>query len=872
MAKKPKKIIEKNKRDFKETFVDFYNEHSEKEFVVSILTALYVVHAGIITFRYLWCVVRLDRIIISNAVPYMLLAAAVPFIVWAFSTTLTWYNYRNRKFFLLKTCIVNAILTLAQPVYHFLWTKLVPKVLQIEVNRAMTENMVVNLARMAVGIPTLLLVVALIYVFFQIIDSEEGRKKIGAWKLSSTIDMRPNHAYLYDLNNVVKDLNTGESITIKEQDRYVGTLLNGVSGVGKTSSAILNSINDDFVQKTYNREKRQLALANMLMEEKAYIPKYYPEFDESLIVPLDEYKGEYEEILNKYSNAGVTFMAPNNTVFKKILQLAEAKRIKVNVIDPEKDWTKEFSCVSNKNIDSFYIPLGLSEEQRIIQITSQAAVFTDVLVALNETSGNVDPYFKDINKSVTTNISIAVMLANNIRGKQTGILEIQNCIDNFMELKPYIAEIEKYYGSVKTTIAFDNKNSKDAMDSVRSAMDKDKQKKEQELEEQDTRENPYRSTIVFIKQELLSDKNFEKMYDQARGLRNLLSNSLLIDLRVRRLLTATEDNRLDFDKMLYNGEITLVNTAIAFSQSISTALGLFFQLNMKIAVLRRPENNRVLHSLIIDECSQYVHPFFNEVVSLYRQYGIAVTLSIQSLDQLTVSKATEFLSTLFQTVGCHIVFGRLSAREMELYQKLSGNEMKDLIQYTISQSSLLDTNSINRSERTSPTKVAKKEGAEMRYKGFQEVTVFYTDENDVREPRDGKVNFLPKKAFRPLKETKIQWEEFMPEKDVPIDIDIEKDIDLLHKTEENVLIFETKTEQIREDIANPHNKRLEEEKQRLSEMNNIDINTLLFGSQEDTDEDSQQETIASSEDSINADNISNEEMERLMKKLDSLKK
>ena len=106
-------------------------------------------------------------------------------------------------------------------------------------------------------------------------------------------------------------------------------MLWGPPGVGKTSSAILNSINDDFVQKTYNREKRQLALANMLMEEKAYIPKYYPEFDESLIVPLDEYKGEYEEILNKYSNAGVTFMAPNNTVFKKILQLAEAKRIKV---------------------------------------------------------------------------------------------------------------------------------------------------------------------------------------------------------------------------------------------------------------------------------------------------------------------------------------------------------------------------------------------------------------------------------------------------------------------------------------------------------------------------------------------------------------
>ena len=42
-----------------------------------------------------------------------------------------------------------------------------------------------------------------------------------------------------------------------------------------------------------------------------------------------------------------------------------------------------------------------------------------------------------------------------------------------------------------------------------------------------------------------------------------------------------------------------------------------------------------------------------------------------------------------QTVGCHLVFGRLSADEMKLYQNLSGNEMKDLVQYTISQSSLL---------------------------------------------------------------------------------------------------------------------------------------------------------------------------------------
>ena len=256
-------------------------------------------------------------------------------------------------------------------------------------------------------------------------------------------------------------------------------------------------------------------------------------------------------------------------------------------------------------------------------------------------------------------------------------------IKNFYELK--IDKNKMLSG--KSTLKDDAKARTDKLRMADSYSEEAEEKSEKNREEiklelEKGMNNPYYDTLMFVEQELLSDKGFEKMFDQARGLRNLLTQKLLMDPRIKRLLNAqTEEERIDFDDVLENGEITVVNTAIGISQGISTAFGLFFQLNLRTAVLRRPEKSKKQpHTLIIDECSQYVHPFFNDVIALYRQYGILTCIAVQSIMQLESKEATKFLKDVFMEAGTHIVYGRVGEAEMEMYSKLSGTKKGEIAQ------------------------------------------------------------------------------------------------------------------------------------------------------------------------------------------------
>ena len=101
------------------------------------------------------------------------------------------------------------------------------------------------------------------------------------------------------------------------------------------------------------------------------------------------------------------------------------------------------------------------------------------------------------------------------------------------------------------------------------------------------KESPYYQDILFVKDELLGASS-QEMFNQARGLR-IIMNIFLSDPRIREVLTATEEEALDLDAMLETGQLVVINTAAEFGQGKSTALGLFFLLNLKIAVFKRPQ-------------------------------------------------------------------------------------------------------------------------------------------------------------------------------------------------------------------------------------------------------------------------------------------
>ena len=819
-------VIEEEQESIWERAKSKIDALSSEQIIVLVLQVIFSMHAVILLIRYLWCFFRLDYKIISNSVFYILPFCILPFAVWICSTSIEYWNFRNRKMFFLKFYTVNALLTASQSIYSVLWKLIIPVILKLKPNQVLTESMITWMCRMGVFLPLALLDGFILYTIFHMMNTEEGKEKLYRFKLNSIIDTRKNKGYLYDLSHVVRDIHTGDNVVLQEEDLKTGILLNGVSGTGKTSSAITPMIRDVMDQKVKNKIARHKAIAGMLKKEKAYIPYYFPNFNEralseegfleKTVVPTEDGTEEFRDILLKYKNAGITVMAPNNGYIRDVLKLAKARKIRVNVLDPSHDWSKDFpETVVNKKLNPFYIPENLSEKDRNILINNRARVFSEVIVSINEQSKEGDVYFRDINLAMTTNIATVVMAAKYMMGQQTELLEIQACIDNPELLRPYIATIEEKRGKVKASAItgranassnaannFDHANTKREIENTARALAEDDssirpvaegeshfgddEKKApskaelaayQDVNEvvERNREDSLLRSIQFIKDEVLSEKGKEKMFDQSRGLRNLLSINLVSDARITEILSAhNKEELLNFDKILSDGEITVVNTAVEFSSGLSTAFGLFFQLNFRTAVYRRNSNDKTKpnppHYLIIDEVSQYVNDFYNDVVSFYRQYNIISCLSIQSLTQLASKAKTKHLETLFQGIGTHILYGRLSQKEMDIYQNLCGEKFKEMVQYSTVQNSLLSNNpNISRSERITPTREAAISGTSMRYRNFQEVTLLTTKNGDVLLPIEGKVSFVPKSAFNDVKYPIIHWEKFVPESAAPID-------------------------------------------------------------------------------------------------------
>lgn len=721
-------------------------------------TAASIIHLAILLIRYGVALATLQSVIISNNVLYIIVAALGPIVMWIASTSTDYWNYHNRKIFLLYVTVINGIAVIIQPVYTLLWGVIVPNVFKIEITAAMTRGMIILLAQVLLVITVGFCIFFVAKILYPICLSEKAIQKVKRFKITHHIDLRKNKEFLYDLK-IAKNLETAKDVVIKHKDRFVHIFIDGASGTGKTSSIFLPAILGDMKQKLYNAKRRVPELIKMLLTRKAYVEGPIREFNEYSIKPKEKYVNEYQKLYKKYPDCGITVIAPNNSVILDIVKLAEARHLKVNVLDPDTEAAniyKQYKCVQQVGINPFFIPFGLSEQTRQIYIKDAAAIFAEVLVAVNERSGASEVYFSDIMKSITTNIAEVCMLARNIQHEQTNIIEIQRCIADFDAIKPLIRIVEENLGIVVEVSSSKKTNGNASIEDLDGAwINADEAAKRRE----ESINNPYYPVLLFLKTELLGEGR-EKMFDQGRGIRNLISK-FLGDPRIRAVLTAPDDKRIDFDKILAQSEITVVNTSLAFGEEKSTTLGLFFLLFHKVAVLRRPapEDTRSPHFLWIDEAPQYLHPSFEQFAVLYRQYMVSAAFAIQSHAQFSKNAMTQYLKNIFLTMGTHFVFGRLSPEEMETYSVMAGASEVDVAQKTVSETSIFEDNPTKSySERTTPTMKNAIEGSDMRLMDFQEVAILTIDEGRVLEGIMAKVSFLDKSAYNPVSTMEIDWE------------------------------------------------------------------------------------------------------------------
>lgn len=737
-----------------------FAEKPEGRKTIDILVKSIYVHIAILIIAYMVAITTLHSVIFCINPIYLIIAVIYPFITWIAMTYYDDYNYHNIKKQIIWLCVINATLVLDQLAYTLCWKLAVVYIIKIPVSEAMTISMIMNMARLALILSLALGGTLILINAVPFLKSPEVSSKIIAFKIKKVIDLRENKENKYD-QHTVDDLETGKPILFKENDRFTHEFLLGQSGTGKTSSVYTVAIAGDINKKMLNMELRHMEYLKMIKAGEAYISvplRSNEDFKEKYVVPYPKYKDKFNKIKETYPDCGITVMAPNAALNNDVARLCQARGIKINVLDPTKE-KPDYESEVLVGINPFDVPDGLNEKEMEKIIAQKASVFTDVIIAVNDKDGATDPYFKGISEAVTRNIAMICMRAAVINKTQTNIKQVQRCIQKFSLLEPLVKTIEDYY---KITVQIDDSigAKPGKINDAKALMSKKQKDKQKTQSYDDTGENnPYYDALQFVKQELLGP-GMEKMYDQARGLRNLM-NDLLQNPDLRALFNA--EKNIDFDEILADNQITVVNTALELGSKTSTAFGLFFMLNLKNAVNRRPMDLRSPHFFYIDEGPQYMHPSIEDMLALFRQYRCSIAFAAQTLAQMEKSQTAKYIKELIQGSGTIILYGRMSPAEMELFSKMVGMEDYEISQRTTSQTSILSANaSMSTSERLTADKRDIMVGSELRIVDFQEVTVIRTDQGNVLPGIKGKTHFLDKKEFEPVKYKKVNWVKYAP--------------------------------------------------------------------------------------------------------------
>lgn len=702
---------------------------------------------------YIYCLINLRPGILILTSPVLLFVFTIwAGLLFAVASNYEKFNFRRRKRANVIICILYATRLVISVLSHLYCQTLLPAVFMIPLSRDITAGMVIWLARLLYALATLGPGVALGYVLNRALVSDENWQAIEAFKLRKILDTRKNKAFLYDLK-IIRRMDDGSLYTIKEKDRQRHILLSGVTGTGKTSSALVPSVAQDLDQKVYNEDYVKRELLGRIITKGDIHPIQnmgISDFDiKKFHAETKEGQEFIDALLQKAPSAGITIIAPNADFADAVYDLATSRGFRVNRVDP-----LPANPISGEMKEGFigfnplYISPSLSPRQRKLEIFRKSRMFSDVLQALYDQSGKSDPYFTSLNRNLTTMLTILILITFPTANKGSGggqphVTDIQEVINDFSCVRKYLLALAQIM-----------EVDKGETDPTKVTAEWCRARKFGE----------YQFIVSQISYDLLGVGR-QDMEKQARGLRVII-NEFLTDPLIRGVLCAPET--VDIDRCLAEGQITVVNYALELGMSIATGFGLFYCLSFNQAVLRRPgtESTRLLHIYDCDEFPLLLHRDTEQIFTLYRQFKVCFLCAFQTFSQFDRNEETKYLKkVILSNAGHHIVYGHCSPEEMELYEQLAGKEIKFIEQETVSQTALsaADT-SMSFSTRTTPSLENAVEGYRMRNKDFQEVTVFGINNGDHVPPFDGKLSFLTEKQRKGVKRCEIDWSMFVVEK------------------------------------------------------------------------------------------------------------
>lgn len=476
------------------------------------------------------------------------------------------------------------------------------------------------------------------------------------WLLTTVHDTKTLYESIYDYNGINladksaswgaytcemkfgTDKDSGKVVKIAEEKRFFPTLVCGVSGSGKTSLLFEPMIAQDVDKKYFFREVSKEMGFTALKTGIATLTCPYTNdylnanFNLNMISPKDNKVDVYNTYMKKmiiggsgdnyiYKNVGVTYISPDIESINHIRKVAEARNLKVNLLDPN---------------DSNSIGLN----PFVFEDPNQTALaISTVLKGLDDAPSPEMNFAYRQNASIQAVENIAILLKEvypRLHDFDLPTLEdLLVCLTNFKQIELLCEEMKKDAELSKKYSALINYCERNFYDNA-----------------------PNKSEMEMFVAHATSQLDALLRYS---GVKTILCNRI---------------NTLNFDKALANGEVTLICTRRGdLGPTIHKAFGLFCILMMQYSVLRRPgtEKDRIPHFMYIDEFADFVGESTDPLFTLYRKYKVATIISVQNLAQLDgVDKKHRQIIT--SNCSNKFVFGNNTPEDNEWWSKEIGDK------------------------------------------------------------------------------------------------------------------------------------------------------------------------------------------------------
>lgn len=443
------------------------------------------------------------------------------------------------------------------------------------------------------------------------------------------------------------DKTFGSNVVIPESGRFQSTFVCGISGSGKTSMLFEPMMAKDLEKKFFFKEtskelgytalKTRIATLNSPYDND-YLNK---NFNLNMLTPVYGKEKVFKAFLNKmtisntsekaiYRDLGLTSISPDYESTSRILEVANNFGIPVNLIDPNN------SSSIGLNPFTFEDPVKI------------AIIISSVLKEMYTKAGtDIDESFRQ-NASLQAVENVCILLKEMYPRLNNGDLpnleDMLNMFNDFSLVENMCKQL---------------------------ASDEELAKK-------------YSIQLGYFKKNFYADginRNETEKYIQPAA------SQLDVLLRVPgvRNILCNRTNNLNYDKVLSNGEITLVCTRRGdLGASVNTAFGLFFLLLMQYSVLRRPgnEKTRIPHFLYIDEFPDFITHATTNMFTLYRKYKVGIIISAQNLRQLGEQSKGRYRETILANCYNKFVFGNNSPEDNEWWSKEIGEIREWKFSYT----------------------------------------------------------------------------------------------------------------------------------------------------------------------------------------------